>query len=362
MKTKLAVATLFLMVDVSYAGLISRTYSYTDGNTITANENNTNENTLYSEINGNISTDNILDGTIQNGDVADTQFVVTKFASNVQSTFTYVNTIGVYRRPVLSWISFTTVDIENNTGTSNETCVHFPDQRRCVTENTGSTSVNRRFIITETASNSGTKNSGLRTGYVRTANTFYALYAWKVSDNSTDFVIVADTLTPVQANYATLNTFYGNNSWLYLGMIANGNNSDSTNTILNFRQTGSTTVLYSTCALNVGLTGHGVRLASTAGATSLTFTNGTTIPTHCNKTNGVQLSWAASASRLEASSVAGGGFLRIAGGSVINMTSVWIPLINDISLRDLAANSLAMDINLIGWMDDVLGTGYNPQL
>lgn len=40
-------------------GLVTRTYSYTAGNTINPTENNTNENTLYTLVNGNIDNDNI---------------------------------------------------------------------------------------------------------------------------------------------------------------------------------------------------------------------------------------------------------------------------------------------------------------
>lgn len=39
--------------------LITRLYSYTDGNTILASQNNANENTLYNEINGNLDNANI---------------------------------------------------------------------------------------------------------------------------------------------------------------------------------------------------------------------------------------------------------------------------------------------------------------
>jgi hypothetical protein len=81
-------AVLLLMTSIANAGIISRTYTYTDGNTISANENNTNETTLYNEINGNISSANILDGTIVNGDIADTTIARSKFAATVPPQLT----------------------------------------------------------------------------------------------------------------------------------------------------------------------------------------------------------------------------------------------------------------------------------
>jgi hypothetical protein len=272
MNNALKLFSLLLLAGSVNAAIISRTYNYTDGNTMSANENNTNENTVYNEINGNLSAANILDGSITNADLADTQITATKFAASVQSTFTLVSQqMMSYRRPNLTFVSVTTVDVEANSGTSNQTCVMFPDERRCVTENTGSTSVNRRFIITEAASNSGTKNSGLRTGYVETANTKYALYAWKVSDVATDFVLVADTITVSQANYAALNTFYGTNAWVYLGTIWNGNGQSGSIDIASFKHSGPRMTFTNSNNAAV-LQAKGIVLTFTAGATSLTYT------------------------------------------------------------------------------------------
>lgn len=63
----LILSTVYVM---SRAALITRTHTYTDGNTISASENNTNENTLYTEINGSLDAANIEDGTLTSGDIA----------------------------------------------------------------------------------------------------------------------------------------------------------------------------------------------------------------------------------------------------------------------------------------------------
>lgn len=363
-KFALLIGLLLLYQRSSDAGLISRTYNYTDGNTISANENNTNENTLYTEVNGLLDAANIEDGTITNADVADTQFTRAKFASAVQSTFTYIDTLGAYRRPTLQFIGVATVDVENNTGTSNETCVQFTDQRRCVTENTASTSVNRRFIITEAAALSGTKNSGLFAGESEGLNLWYALYAVKVTDNATDFVIVGSTKTPVQANFATLNTNFGTNGWVYLGMIRNGDNSAATGDIINFIQTGNY-VSFNTDTTGNVVAQPGIRLATTAGATSLIYTYaagvGTTqIPSHLLiSTFGGGTGSGSGATQL-ANSVGANRVYFAAPGSTRVLARVTIPSTEGLTASN--GSSVTMDVFLCGFVDNVLGIGFNPLL
>lgn len=194
-----------------------------------------------------------------------------------------------YRRPNLSFISVTTVDVENNTGTTNQTTIVFPDGTfRSVIEDTSSTSKYRRFIITETAEfTSGTENSGIRSGLSEATNTWYAIYVVKSQINAANFVLVGDTTLPLQTNFSTLNSRYGTNSWLYLGMIRNGDNSGATGDILAFVQESnyiqfSNTVVTAAASLS---TSFGLRLANVTGAATLTYTYsagiGTTnIPDH----------------------------------------------------------------------------------
>lgn len=362
-------AVLFFCVPVLEAGLITRTYTYTSGNTISANENNTNENTLYNEINGNITTANITDGTIQNGDIADTQIAVGKFASVVQATFTYVNTFGTYRRPVLMFISVTTVDISTNTGTSNQTCVQFPDERRCVTEDVTSTSVNRRFIITETASFSGTKNSGLAPGETEGNNKFYCLYAVKVTDNGTDFVVAGSTNSPIISEFARLNTLFGTNGWVYLGLIHNGDGNNNAADILRFKQVGGTTILSnSEPGQNTTVPGTGYLLTN--------VTNGavvTSSPTFSTAAGGTaptigHVYWSISGSGLSTLSYHIGNRT----GTVLYQTphsnaaitaSTWIPAEEGVNVKASdGSGSRNIDARIAGWIDAVLTPGYNAQL
>lgn len=170
-----------------------------------------------------------------------------------------------YRRPVMLWIDGNTIDIEPNTGTSNTTTVIFPDGNvRTVTENTASTDKYRRFIITATANfTSGTEDSGLRSSLSRTANTSYSLYAVKSQINAANFVLVGDTTQPTQANFATLNSAYGTNGWVYMGPVLNGDNSTATNTIVSFDQSGTRIHFTNALVIN-GVSLPGVLMASAA--------------------------------------------------------------------------------------------------
>lgn len=194
------------------------------------------------------------------------------------------STLTGYRRPTLTFINVTTVDVENNTGTANQTSILFPDGTvLSVTEDTSSTNKYRRFDITATANfTSGTEDSGLRSGLTEATNTWYAIYAVKSQINAVNFVLAGDTTLPLQANFATLNGRYGTNGWVYLGLIRNGDNNAATGDILSFQHSGpqlffnNTTATYNT---------FGLLLASGSSVTSVTYTysagTGTTdIPNH----------------------------------------------------------------------------------
>src|SRR5438067_10692043 len=87
--TILAFGAIFAAQNIS-AALITHT-DYTAGNVITASGQNTNENAVFNEFNGNIESANIKDGTIANADIANNTIDVGKFTTTVQSTFTYFN-------------------------------------------------------------------------------------------------------------------------------------------------------------------------------------------------------------------------------------------------------------------------------
>lgn len=195
----------------------------------------------------------------------------TQWYVDPNTDITVLSGLDAYRRPRLSYVSATAVDVENNTSTEHETKIIFPDgTTRSVTENTGSATKYRRFIITETAEyTTGTENSGLYTGLSEETNRTYYIYAVKSAIDSTKFVLVGNKTAPTRANIATLNSALGSNGYVYLGAIKNGDNSGATGDILSFTQSGKRTLFRNTCAGNsANLTG--VRLATTAGATSLT--------------------------------------------------------------------------------------------
>lgn len=356
------------------AALISRTYTYSDGNTLSANENNTNENTLYNEINGNLNNANILDGGLATADYADSSVTTAKIAdanvttaklsATLQSTFTYVNTFGNYRRPVLKWIDNKTVDVENNTGTSNQTCIQFPDERRCVTEDTTSTSVNRRLIVSETASYTGTKNSGVATGQVLTNGQWYATYAVKVQDNSTDFVLAISTYHPTQANYSTLNTLFNTNGWVYLGMIVYQDSTGSTNHVAKFTQAGNYTMIRSSATTST-IEGRGIRLANTASASTLTwsYSAGFTtlqVPSHILIGQISCIMGTSTIIDIDNSSGNSRIFRTQSPSSSISAAATFVSL--EDGIRCTANGATTQSIMLSGWIDGVLGVGYNPAL
>jgi hypothetical protein len=265
-----------------------------------------------------------------------------------------------YRRPNLVFVSSTAVDVENNTGTANQTTIVFPDGSiRSVTENTSSTNKYRRFLITAAAEfTSGTEDSGVRSGISEATDTWYAIYAVKSAINSANFVLAGDTTLPLQANYSTLNTRYGGaNSWVYLGMIRNGDNSGATGDILTFNQQGPSTFLSNVCTANV-IAHNGLRLASTAGATSLTYTysagTGTTdIPNHVSQ---VELYWANAADSTNALTIRNSAntYALWSGSGASQRAAGTLGMYIQNGLLLSSAGSIARDIALIGWNDPLL--------
>ncbi len=179
-----------------------------------------------------------------------------------------------YRRPVLKWTSASTVDIENNTGTANDTKIIFPDgELRDVTEDTGSTNKFRRFDITATAEfTSGTEDSGLRSGESEANNTWYGLYAVKSLIDSSKFVTVGTATLPLQANVSTLNSNFNTNGWAYLGLIRNGNSQNNDTDILGFTMAGNETHFLPPAMASLFEAQVGVLLANASTGTSITYT------------------------------------------------------------------------------------------
>ncbi len=283
------------------------------------------------------------------------------------ATKQYVDHYSAYRRPVLKYVSASTVDAESGLdGTSGDVPIQFPDGIL----RTATTTTMYRFDITRNCvlTSSGGQ-SGLRAALSEAANTWYALYAVAFTDSDTGWVLVGDTVLPVQGSFATLNTAFAANKWVYLGLIRNGSDGTaSTTDILTFVQAGNLTML--TVANNGGspaLTTPGIRLADTAGATSLTYTysagtGNTNIPAVISFVKYIgEIAGVASSHIMEDS---GGlrGYFYAASNSIALQFSSWMPASEGCKLRAGNAASLAMDIVLGGFVDGVLGVGPNPRL
>lgn len=184
-----------------------------------------------------------------------------------------LSVISSQSRPLLTFINVTTVDVAANTSTANQTSITFPDGTvRTVTEDTAVTNKYRRFVITAAAEfTSGTEDSGLRSGISEANNTWYAIYAVKSTIDSTKFVLAGDTTEYIPTNYSTLNTRYGTNGYVYLGLIRNGDNAGATGDILNFYMSGNTTSFVNTVSTAVSST-TGLRLANNTVIGSITYT------------------------------------------------------------------------------------------
>lgn len=261
-----------------------------------------------------------------------------------------------YRRPTLQWSSITQVNTENVV-TSGQIDVLFPDGE--YRTETSATLYN--FVITRNAVLTGSKQSGLRTSLSEATNTWYALYAVKAQD-STGIVVVGDTVLPLLANFSTLNSNFGTNGWVYLGLIRNGDNSGATGDILNFVQAGNMTIFKNATAGGHGMTISGIILATTASATSLTYTyssgTGTTdIPGNIGLANyegdrgNVSASWSIDN--------AANTFSRFSLNSPgIGGTTVWAPATDGVHVT--FGTTTSGTICLYGFIDTVLGVGSNP--
>jgi hypothetical protein len=272
----------------------------------------------------------------------------------------YVDHYSTWRRPNLINTSSTVVDVESGLdGTSGDCVILFPDGS---TRNQ-TTTTPRKMDITRNASLSGTKQGGLRTS-TAAANTWYAIYAVKATDDTTSWCAVGDTILPLQANYATLNTNFTTSGWVYLGMIRYGDNSGATTSILGFRHNGPWMEFTNGATTAVGVTQGGTRLATSASATTISWsfsagTGATAIPNHIKSgtvvavitgnignTNGILTTGTVV---FQGSGVNLGVYpcmTELVSGATINVTT----------------NAVAMDIMLRAFWDPVLGVGSNPIL
>lgn len=277
------------------------------------------------------------------------------------ATKQYVDHYSTWRRPVLQFGSITTIAVESGLdGTSGDIPMQFPDG----TIRTETSTTRTTFNITRNAVlvTSGAQ-SGLTGATSEAANTWYALYAVKVTDSSSLWVTVGSTVLPLQANFTTLNTAYGANGWVYLGLVRNGDNSGATSDLLDFIQTGNFTMFKNSGTGNV-LNGSGVRLATSASATSITYsysagTGTTDIPN--NSLQGVYLIGSGPGTGTASVTNSGGTeSFAAAIGTGNFFVRVPVRLINGAKIAN--SSGVGMDIFLSGFYDQVLGVGSNPLL
>lgn len=282
------------------------------------------------------------------------------------ATKQYVDHYSAWRRPNLVFATVSTVTVEAGlNGTASSIPVLFPDG----TMRTETTSTRTTFDITRNAVlvTSGAQ-SGLTGATTEAANTWYALYACKVTDSTTLWVTVGSTVLPIQANFATLNTAYGTSGWVYLGMIRNGDNDGATSDILNFTQCGNVTVFNNAgTGGGSGITAAGINFATTASATTLSYTYSAGTATTSVPNNLTQVIWSGTLSAAAAI------VLVILDGSIgtklfqgdyasghKGIIRVLHKAAGNLSLTVGSAGPL--DIYFSGFTDGVLGVGSNPLL
>lgn len=270
---------------------------------------------------------------------------------------------STWRRPILQPASATTVSVQSGLdGTSGNIPILFPDGSvRTETSTTRTTfNITRNAVLVTSGA-----QSGLTGATSEANNTWYALYAVKVTDSSTLWVTVGSTVFPSQANYATLNTAYGTSGWVYLGAIRNGDNSATAGDILSFRMAGNFTQFYNTATGNA-FVGPGIRIATTASATSLTYsytvgTGAAEIPDNIRHLLIRYAKGGGGAGDGQVDYGAATSILWISDNTVKEADQLWTAYGNDIRVVS-GASSVGMDIFLNGFVDMVLGVGSNPLL
>lgn len=266
-----------------------------------------------------------------------------------------------YRKPDLSWVSTTQVQIPGGQidGNASNSYILFSDGAFRV----DSTASHVVFDITRNAVFNGVNQSGLRTGSVA-ANTWYSIYAVK-EQNGTGFVLVGDINQPVKGNIATNNANYGVNGWEPLGMIRYGNNNATTTGIVKFVQSGGVTLIYESNTSNIGRNLYGIKYAANNATNQLTYTTTfgagvTDIPstfTHVYWNMGSAVTtreFMLADTQLNVASGTSPQWWSATAGNVVTVGSIWIPAQQGASCGNSGGAVPATSIYLSGWMDNVL--------
>lgn len=139
--------------------------------------------------------------------------------------------IPQFNRPLLRWVSATEIGLRTNKGGApQESDILFSDGHRVIAFQTGAAFTDI-FDITRTANWTTGDDGGLRPGLSESNNTWYAIYMVRTTFSS---VMVGDDTLPLQANINTLDTRYGKDRWAYLGMVRNGDNVSAPGDLLEF--------------------------------------------------------------------------------------------------------------------------------
>ena len=276
----------------------------------------------------------------------------------------YPTELNKYRRPVLQYQSGTQVNVQDQivTGIAGDCTVLFSDGKLLTVNN----SLQTHFLITQNAVLSGTKQAGLRTGSA-VNNTWYALYAVRATDNDNTWVVVGDTVYPVNSSITTLNTNFGLNKWMPLGLIRYGDQSTVPNAIVKFVQSGNVTYFTNTNLSNVNGANTGGMILTSGAGTSVVWTyasgsTGAVLPPNVSlvyyligtSNGGANIEWsvrdaAPLAHFYRASNLSGNRGIVTFLASAANGAS---------SLNTSPGSG--QDIILAGWVDDSLGVGSNP--
>lgn len=268
-----------------------------------------------------------------------------------------------WQRPWLLWVSATEIRIPAILDPN--VPMLFPDGDYRTINATTDVEL-RKMVITRNAVLSGSHQGGLRTSESEANNTWYSIYAVKTTDVTTKFVVVGTTLTPQISNEATLNSSFGTNGWVYLGMIRNGDNAITPGDILSFVQSGNR-ITFNRPTSASPLTALGLRLADTGAAASLTYTyasgtSGTSIPGHLNIGTYQGLTSTSNGLALRNSAIT--YYIASFGSVTSHGASGFAPdqdLAQGLNVTS-SAGSNAYSIMLVGWVDPVLGVGSNPYL
>lgn len=146
---------------------------------------------------------------------------------------TILQALSSYKKPVLEWQGSSDVSIQNNTSSQQETVLFFPTFVAAVEETPSTNAKYRQAKITAEANGYGTSHTGAasggrRVGVSLTTNAWYYVYACKLRSgtnydaDTAKFVLVFDTTAATPANHSTLDGYYGEGCWLYLGLIRYG--------------------------------------------------------------------------------------------------------------------------------------------